>query len=43
MSNEKRDEMLKLVDELNRYSYEYYTLDNPSVSDKEYDLSLIHI
>lgn len=37
MSNEKRDEMLKLVDELNRYSYEYYTLDNPSVSDKEYD------
>lgn len=27
----------KLVEELNRYSYEYYTLDNPSVSDAVYD------
>jgi len=27
----------ELVDELNRLAYEYYTLDNPSVSDKEYD------
>ncbi len=26
-----------LVKELNRYAYEYYTLDNPSISDKSYD------
>jgi DNA ligase (NAD+) len=29
--------MLKLVEELNQYSYEYYVLDNPAISDKEYD------
>ena len=27
----------ELVEELNKYSYEYYSLDNPSVTDKEYD------
>lgn len=27
----------ELVEELNRYAYEYYALDNPSVTDKEYD------
>lgn len=27
----------KLVRKLNKYAYEYYTLDNPTVSDKEYD------
>jgi len=27
----------QLVDKLNKYAYEYYVLDNPSVSDKEYD------
>ena len=27
----------ELVDLLNRYSYEYYVNDNPSVSDTEYD------
>ncbi len=34
------DEKIKineLVDELNKYAVEYYTLDNASVSDKEYD------
>lgn len=31
-------EIEQLVEQLNRYSIEYYTLDNPSVSDKEYDL-----
>jgi DNA ligase (NAD+) len=31
------EEMLKLVDKLNKWNYEYYTLDNPSVSDKEWD------
>ncbi len=37
MSNLKRERMLELIEELNRYSYEYYTLDNPSISDSEYD------
>ena len=31
------DDMRKLVDTLNKYAYEYYNLDNPTVSDKEYD------
>lgn len=29
--------MKEIVDLLNKYNYEYYTLDNPSVSDAEYD------
>ena len=29
--------MRELVDVLNKYAYEYYVLDNPSVSDREYD------
>ncbi|MCL2062232.1 MAG: NAD-dependent DNA ligase LigA [Firmicutes bacterium] len=29
--------MQELVETLNRYAYEYYVLDNPTVSDKEYD------
>jgi DNA ligase (NAD+) len=33
----KIDLMKKLIEELNKYSYEYYVLDNPSISDKEYD------
>ncbi len=32
------DRMRELVDILNKYAYEYYVLDNPTVSDKEYDL-----
>lgn len=31
------DDMRKLVDILNKYAYEYYVLDAPTVSDKEYD------
>ncbi len=31
------DKARELVDKLNRWSYEYYTLDNPTVSDAEYD------
>lgn len=31
------DRMRELVDKLNRYAYEYYVLDNPTVSDGEYD------
>ena len=29
--------MRELVDILNKYAHEYYVLDNPTVSDKEYD------
>ena len=29
--------MRELVDKLNRWAYEYYTLDTPTVSDAEYD------
>lgn len=35
MDKEKR--IKELVEKLNRYSHEYYVLDNPSVSDKDYD------
>ena len=31
------DRMRYLVDILNKYAHEYYVLDNPTVSDKEYD------
>ena len=31
------DRMQELVDILNKYAYEYYVLDNPSVPDREYD------
>lgn len=34
---DKRKKIEELVAMLNGYSYEYYTLDNPSVTDKEYD------
>ncbi|KOY67178.1 NAD-dependent DNA ligase LigA [Clostridium sporogenes] len=36
--NSKLEKMEKLVEELNQYAREYYVLDNPSISDKEYDL-----
>ena len=35
--NKKLTRMYELVNLLNKYGYEYYTLDNPSVSDQEYD------
>ena len=31
------ERMKSIVEKLNKYAYEYYVLDNPSVSDKEYD------
>ncbi len=31
------EKMKELVSQLNKYAYEYYVLDNPTVSDKEYD------
>ena len=35
MNNLER--MKELVEQLNKYAYEYYVLDNPTISDKEYD------
>lgn len=35
---EKMQRMEQLIEQLNRYNYHYYTLDQPLVSDKEYDL-----
>lgn len=34
---DKLERMEELIKELNKYSTEYYVLDNPSISDKEYD------
>lgn len=34
---DKKQQIYELVEELNRLAYEYYTLDNPSMSDKDYD------
>ena len=34
---DKRERMKSLVEELNKYAYEYYALDNPSITDKDYD------
>ena len=41
MDNKARIE--ELVELLNRYAYEYYSLDRPSVTDKEYDLSMMSL
>jgi DNA ligase (NAD+) len=35
--DEKKHRIEELVEELNKYAYEYYSLDAPSVTDKEYD------
>ena len=35
--DDKKKKIEELVERLNRYSYEYYSLDNPSVTDKQYD------
>ncbi len=38
MTNEQvKDKMQDLIKLINKYNYEYYTLDSPSVEDKEYD------
>ncbi|MEQ8156023.1 MAG: NAD-dependent DNA ligase LigA, partial [Clostridiaceae bacterium] len=34
---DKTARMEELANELNKYAYEYYTLSNPTISDKEYD------
>ena len=35
---DKKSRIEELVELLNKYAYEYYSLDKPSVTDKEYDL-----
>ena len=37
IENEIRAKMERLIEDINKLAYEYYTLDNPSVSDKDYD------
>lgn len=38
MNNNDIERRIKdIISELNKYAYEYYALDNPTVSDKEYD------
>lgn len=37
MNETQNKRMRELVDTLNKYAYEYYVLDNPSVSDRAYD------
>ena len=39
-SVDHKQRMKELVELLNRYNYEYYVLDSPSVSDFEYDMLL---
>ncbi|GLC31433.1 NAD-dependent DNA ligase LigA [Clostridium omnivorum] len=34
---QKIDRIKELIEELNKYAYQYYVLDNPTISDKEYD------
>jgi DNA ligase (NAD+) len=38
-----RDEIEKLVDDLNYQSYRYYVLDSPVISDEEYDRRYFHL
>ena len=35
--NNKIERIKTLINELNKHSYNYYTLDNPTIADKEYD------
>ena len=35
---DKKKRIEELTEELNRYSYEYYSLDNPTITDKDYDI-----
>ena len=38
MNNEQKIERMKvLIEKVSKASYDYYVLDNPTISDKEYD------
>ena len=39
---DKKARIEELVELLNKYAYEYYSLDNPSVTDKEYELNKVN-
>lgn len=41
--NEAKKRHEELVKILERYSYEYYVLDNPTVSDEEYDIKMVEL
>ena len=34
---DKMERMKFLIEEINKHNYKYYVLDNPTISDKEYD------
>ena len=36
-NNQKIEEMKKLIGEIEKHNYNYYVLDNPTISDSEYD------
>jgi len=38
MENETIERMKWLVEEVSKHAYNYYVLDSPTISDKEYDL-----
>ena len=38
-----KDEIEKLVNDLNYHSYRYYVLDSPVISDEEYDRLYFHL
>jgi DNA ligase (NAD+) len=37
LTNQERERMEKLIEEINYHNYRYYTLDDPEISDAEYD------
>ena len=37
MEDKKLEEMKNLIEEINKHNYNYYVLDNPTISDVEYD------
>lgn len=38
-----KEQIIQLRDELNQHNYNYYVLDNPTISDYEFDLMLKHL
>lgn len=40
---DKIEEMKSLIEEINKHNYNYYVLDNPTISDSEYDSMYYHL
>ena len=38
-----KERMDELIDYINKASYEYYVLDNPTITDQEYELFWINL